>query len=214
MSTFRNSIGAGVMVAATLCALPALAETVSIQPAMHDIAIDNGPADGVFDSILLAVGPGNNGFSDIRYAAEFPLSAIPAGMHIDTATLAMRFANFEGIRSIELAGHAGDGQLAMDDFSANGDLGHGVLLPIGAQSLSFDVTAFLQSVGASAGYAGFNLRETPANAHNFLLFAVDAAQLNVTYSPVPLPSPAVLLAPAVGLLALRRRRVAATLHAG
>lgn len=201
----KQSLRVYVAVAASLLALPVLAAGVSIQPAVHDLAVDNGPADGVFDRAILAVGPGNNGFTEIRYAAEFPLAAIPGGMRIDAATLSTRISNFEGVRSIEIDGYGGDGTLTMADFGANGALGQATLQPGGTQVMDFDVTSFLQGLLGANSYAGFNLRETPPNSHNFVLFAVETAQLKVAYSPVPLPAPAALLAPAVGLLLLRGR---------
>ena len=171
-------------------------------------ATDNGPQDGVFD----AFPPSNfgsvvnNGFTSFRTALEFDISAVPAGYTINAATLTMRVGFVEGTRQIALHGYAGDGTISLGDFSRDGVVDNATLSPAGlsSQTVVFDAKAFLDSlVQGGEAFAGFNLREDPANSSNFLVlfFNMDgptAPRLSV--EAVPEPSAISLFG--VGLLAL------------
>ena len=151
--------------------------------------------------------PGNNGFSDIRYAAEFPLAPLPVGAQVSSAILTTIISNFEGTRAVQLHGYAGDGTVQIVDFAANQLLGQFTAPLIGTQSFALDVTSFIQSLVGNSTFAGFNIREAPANAHNFLLFQSDAVVLTVQYNPAPIPLPGglVMMAPAIVLLTVRKK---------
>ncbi len=195
------------------CAPQTRADSVTIVPTVQNIAIDFGQADGVFDAFYLAAGPGNNGYSDVRYAALLPIGGIPAGSLVTSATLTLLITNPEGTRTFEVHGFAGNGTLQLSDFSLNGLLGSSTLQPIATATFTFDVAAFIQNLlTGGSGFAGINVREFPANSSNFILFSVDAAVLNVQYTPpAPVPEPAsiFLLSSGLALLWSRALRIRA-----
>lgn len=181
-------------------------------------AVDLGPQDGVFDAFTpLNFGSvNNNGFTSFRTAVEFDLSAVPTGAVVNAATLTT-FANVnDGPREIALYGYAGDGSISLADFSLGSLVASATVNPVaGLQTVIFDATAFLDTlVAGNATFAGFNLREDPANSVNLgvMGFMELPARLSIgfTVGAVPAP-PAIWLftSGALGLLLakrLRRRR--------
>jgi hypothetical protein len=132
-------------------------------------ATDDGPQDGVFDAFapLNSGSVNNNGFTSFRTALEFDISAVPAGSMINAATLTMFVGFVEGTRQIALHGYAGDGTISLGDISFDGLVDDATLSPPGSQLVLFDAKAFLESlVKGGQAFAGFNVREDPANSSN------------------------------------------------
>jgi hypothetical protein len=122
------------------------------------------------------------------------------------------FVNFvDGTRQIALNGYAGDGAIQLTDFSQNGLVGNMILNPPGSQSVVFDATSFVAGlVTGGVGFAGFNVREDPANASNFavMFFSTGAApdfgaapELSVDFT-APIPEPNTYALMLTGLLML------------
>jgi hypothetical protein len=152
-------------------------------------ATDQGPQDGVFDAFVPdnLGSVNNNGYTSMRTAFEFSLAAIPPDATIDAAVLTVALSNFEGTRSLQVHGYSGDGTVTLADFARTG-LVASFTAGIGTQSFQFDVTSFIRNLTSTGGsYAGFNVREQPANGSNFtvmnLALAGSPPNLNVTYSP-------------------------------
>jgi len=181
---------AGLLLAVTLTYTQALATVVDLSFVAANTAVDNGPQDGVFDAFVpLNFGSvNNNGWTSFRTAFEFDISAIPAGSTINAATLTM-FVNWvEGTRQIALHGYTGDGAVQLTDFSCNGLVDSTVLSSPSSQYVVFDVTDFIDSlISSGETFAGFNVREEPANTSNFtvLFFNMDETvpRLSVDFTP-------------------------------
>jgi hypothetical protein len=134
--------------------------------------VDDGPQDGIFDSFTISnLGSVvNNGFTSFRTAFEFSLSALPMGSTINSANLTMVLYNYEGTRSIEVHGYTGDGTVQLSDLALNGLVGTASVAPSGVPTLFFDVTRFVADLVSNGGtFAGFNVREEPANTSNFVI---------------------------------------------
>ena len=155
---------------AFLISCTASAEVVFLEPIITGSSRDNGPQDGVFDSISPPPNDRNltnNGFVESRFATEFDLSVIPTGVDIASAKLETCISVFPDQalndpqdREIELHGYAGNSFLELQDFEENGLLQNVTLLPTGGQAVIFDVSTQLlnlRSIGAR--YAGYNIRE-------------------------------------------------------
>jgi len=184
----------------------ALATVVDLSFVAANTAVDNGPQDGVFDDFL----PNNfgsvvnNGWTSFRTAFEFDISSIPAGSTINAATLTMRVNWVEGTRYIALHSYAGDGAVQLADFSRNGLADSIVLYPLGGQYVAFDITEFIRSLISSAKtFAGFNVREDPANTPNYgvLGFNMDATvpRLSVDFVPPGIGGSVTSMSPARGV---------------
>jgi hypothetical protein len=132
------------------------------------------------------------------------------------------YVNFVGdiTREIALYGYTGDGVISLGDFSLGGLVDNVTLNPGAGQTVLFDATSFLDSLVATGpAFAGFNVREDPANPVNagVLAFFLDGAlaprlSINFTARAVPAPPGIWLFGSGVlGLLLvkrLRRRRTA------
>jgi hypothetical protein len=144
--------------------------------------VDDGPQDGIFDSFSIPnLGSvNNNGFTSFRTAFEFSLSALPVGSRINSANLTMVLLNFEGTRSIEVHGYTGDGVVQLSDLALNRLIGTASVGPNGVQTLFFDVTDFVADlVSNSRTFAGFNVREEPANTSNFVIMQLALSNVPV-----------------------------------
>jgi len=184
----------------------ALATVVDLSFVAAATATDYGPQDGVFDAFVpLNFGSvNNNGWTSFRTAFEFDISTIPAGSTINAATLTMRVSWVEGTRYIALHGYAADGAVQLADFSRNRLADSIVLYPSGSQYVVFDVTEFIRSLISSAGaFAGFNVREDPANTPNYTVlgFNMDATvpRLSVDFVPSGLGGSVTSIIPARGV---------------
>ena len=154
---------------------------------------DKGQQDGVFDAFAFSGSVNNNGFTSLRTAFEFSLSGLPTGSTINSANLTMDLRNFEGTRSMQVHGYAGDGTVQLSDFALDGIVGTVSVGPVGTQRLTFDVTSFVAGLVASGQtFAGFNVREEPANTQNFVVMFLELAggflpRLSITFSKVDSP---------------------------
>ena len=138
-------------------------------------AIDKGPQDGIFDEFLVFPNGdqiNNNGFSEIRGAMEFDLSPLSGEVVVETK-LTLTILMFEGSRSFTVHGWPGNGTVELADFALDGLIETEILDPVGQIDLEFDVTDLVQSLlDGGRTFAGFNLREEPANGSNFVVMAV------------------------------------------
>jgi hypothetical protein len=185
----------------------AAATVVELSYTVAATATDDGPQDGVFDAFApFNFGSvNNNGYTSFRTALEFDISAVPAGSVINAATLTIVVGFVEGTRQIALNGYSGSGAISLGDFSLNGLVGNATLNPPGPQTVIFDATVFLESLLTSGeAFAGFNVREDPANPSNFTVFNVldyePRLSIDFVAQAVPEPSPVSLLG--AGLLAI------------
>jgi hypothetical protein len=150
--------------------VPASANVIDLNYVSVATGVDNGPQDGVFDSISpINLGlVNNNGFTSFRTAFEFDLSELPVGFTINSAQLSMALHVDEGTRAIEVHGYAGDGTVQLGDFALNGVVGTAQVNPGPLQFLTFDVTSFVANLVTNGKtFPGFNVREEPANPSNF-----------------------------------------------
>jgi len=168
---------AGLVLASRAAAADLTLNTVSVAT-----AVDLGPQDGAFDLIsTLDLGAvNNNGWTSFRTAFEFGLSGIPAGSAVHSARLTLVMSNFEGERSLEVHGYAGNGMVELDDFARAGRVASAGLGSQGTVTLVMDVSSFVAGLVAEGqGFAGFNVREDPANAANFLVMRLEGLAGNV-----------------------------------
>ena len=151
-------------------------------------ATDQGPQDGVFDSFTPAnLGSvNNNGYTSLRTAFEFSLASIPPNATIDAAVVTVRLYNDPGISSLQLHGYSGDGAVALGDFARDGPVATFSAGTWG-QFFQLDVSTFIAGlITTGSPYAGFNVREQPANGSNATVMGLDVTAwrpvLTVTYS--------------------------------
>lgn len=199
---------AGLLIS-VLIPTQASATVVDFRYTVAGTASDDGPQDGVFDAFspLNFGSVNNNGFASFRTALEFDISAVPAGSEINAATLTIFVGFVEGARQIAVNGYAGDGIISLDDFSLNRLVGDATLNPPGSQAVIFDATAFLERLVTSGEpFAGFNIREDPANPSNFTVFFVldNAPLLSVDFVAQTVPEPSALSLVGASLLVLLR----------
>lgn len=172
-----------ICVSTLLMAGPTSADVVNLKYASIATCVDEGEQDGVCDSFadsnLGSVN--NNGYTSFRTAFEFDLSGLPAGAIVNSATLTMVLTNWEGSRALQARGYAGDGTVHLADCdNLDGLVGTFGVDPSGTQTVTLDVTGFVAGLVAGGGpFAGFNVREEPANASNFLVMSLD-----LQYTPV------------------------------
>jgi hypothetical protein len=171
-----------ICLGALMPAAPASAEVINLNYISVATGVDNGPEDGVFDSFTIynLGSVNNNGWTSFRTAFEFNLSGLPAGFTVNKANLAISIANFDGTRTIGVHGYKGDGTVQLSDFSLNGQVGTATVSPDGSQMFNIDVTDFVANAVANEWtFAGFNVREEPANTSNF-----EIMQLTLTGTPL------------------------------
>ena len=199
-----------------LCALLifALMPAISVQAAGIDLdhvslatGVDIGEQDGVFDNFTIPNegSINNNGWTSFRTGFEFDVAGLPAGS-VESALLTMTIANWEGQRSLEVHGYAGNGVVELSDLALDHLLASTAITPV-FTDLVFDVTSFITDLRASdVAYAGFNLREEPANTANYVVMGlVGNPVLSVEYSePIPEPSTFALMGLGVIGVALAR----------
>lgn len=179
-----------------LGATAARADAVALSPMVFETGRDNGPADGVFDGILWGNAGliNNNGYSDDRAGVEFALPDLPAGSTINSAVLSLGIQAVEGPRSVQIHGYAGDGAIGLADFAQDGLIGSGSVGPGGTAPmrgglylLEFDVTPLLEELwAAGGGFAGFNVRESPANTFGYTVMFTSALTNPVCDCPLKL----------------------------
>jgi hypothetical protein len=156
-------------------------------PSVSGSAVDQGPADGQFDNFLVGLAINNNGFSEFRSAFEFDLSAIPQSAVISSAIVSFDISDSEGARTIEAHGFFGTGVLMLSSFAQDGLLGSGDFQP-GNAPFVLDVTTFIAQTVSAGAFAGFGLREVPANCCNYLVMsAASQPQLDITLADIPEP---------------------------
>jgi hypothetical protein len=173
-----------ICVGALLRATPAQADVLNLNFVSVNTGVDNGPQDGIFDAFApFNLGSvNNNGFTSFRTAFEFSVSGLPVGSTVNSAKLTMALTNFEGMRAIEVHGYAGNGTVQLSDLALNGLVATASASAGGTQAFIFDVTSFVSDLAAGGGtFAGFNVREEPANASNFLV-------MNLALTGVPVLS--------------------------
>jgi hypothetical protein len=153
------------------------ATTVYVYPAAVKSATDEGPQDGVFDVEYTPVPPyliNNNGWTSLATALEFDLSAIPADVTIVSAQLTVGVGTIEGNRSLAISGYSGSGSAALADFSAGALLAEKSVPAGGTSTFTLDVTTFVADlIGGGHAFAGFNLRESPANAYGWQVMVMN-----------------------------------------
>jgi PEP-CTERM motif len=192
---------------------PAVAAQITFSPVVFEAAVDDGPEDGIFDAFVDAsqVGSVNdNGFTSFRTAFEFSLEGIPVESTINSATLMFRLQNSEGTRGVRVDGYAGDGAPNLTDFGLDNLLGSVSIGPDPFFPVNLDTTNFVSALFANGdGFAGFDVREDPANTSNFLVMFLDPrfVSLSVDYTaPAPVPEPASLTLLGLGIAGMGARR--------
>lgn len=160
------------------------AEVLNLKYASIATCVDEGPQDGICDSFLDLSNLGlvnNNGYTSFRTAFEFDLSGLPAGAIVNSASLTMVLTNWEGTRALQAHGYAGDGTVQLSDCdNLDGLVGTFGVDPIGTQTVTLDVTGFVAGLFAGGcPFAGFGVREEPANTSNFTVMSLDGQ-----YTPV------------------------------
>jgi hypothetical protein len=170
-----------ICVSTLLLAGPTSADVVSLKYASIATCVDEGQQDGICDSFapynLGSVT--NNGYTSFRTAFEFDLSGLPAGAIVNSATVTMVSSNWEGTRSLQAHGYAGDGTVQLGDCdNVDGLVGTFGVDPSGTQTVILDVTGFVAGLVASGGhFAGFNLREEPPSSGMVIFFDVASTPL-------------------------------------
>jgi hypothetical protein len=177
-----------VTLRALLVAAPAQADVTNLNFVSVATGLDRGPQDGIFDVFTIPnLGSvNNNGFASFRTAVEFSLADLPTGSTINAAELTVVLSNFEGTRSIEVHGYAGDGTVQLSDLALNGLVGTASVDAGGTQTFVLDATSFVTDLVANGEtFAGFNVREEPANASNFTVMSLEligAPVLSIRFS--------------------------------
>ena len=185
----------------------ASATVVDLSYAVAATAVDDGPQDGVFDAFTpLNFGSvNNNGYTSLRTALEFDISAVPAGSVVNAATLTIFVGFVEGTRQIALNGYSGNGAISLSDFALNGLVGNATLNPPRPGTVIFDATALLEGLLTGREvFAGFNIREDPANLSNFTVFNVldVAPRLSIDFVAQAVPEPSAISLLGASLLAV------------
>lgn len=135
------------------------------------LSIGNGGADGevgagfqTFDggttwSPVGYCATGSDG-TENRFALEFPLTDLPTGATISSASLALRTAGYVVAKQTAIYGYAGDGSITAADVTVSGTP---VLFTptTDSERESHDVTSLLTSDVVDSGWAGFSLRQSP-----------------------------------------------------
>jgi hypothetical protein len=185
-------------------ASPAHAALIVLTPTDFATGGDVGPQDGVYDVFVPFPGSvNNNGFTSLTTAMEFSLGAIPTGSTINSATLTTFIANFEGARSLQINGYAGDGAVQLVDFSIENIVANFNIGP-SPTPLVADTTNLVANILAGNGqFAGFNVQEDPPNVANFTVMFMQQplTTLAIDYTPpVTVPEPASVALIGVGLV--------------
>lgn len=191
--------------ASLLALIPCQAAFAAIlDPVDAASGIDWGPKDGVYDAF---VNPGNlslvdNGFTEIRFAAEFDLTGLPP-------VLSAKLQFYRAFESavVDIYGYAGDGTVSLADIGTTSLLLVDDLLVSGPGQLggcddicvSVDVTSFVQS--GAEGFVGFSWDEESART---LTNIYPGVRLSVELAPEP--STWGLFSMGVLALAVSRRR--------
>ncbi len=164
-----------------LLAGPMSADVVNLKYASIATCVDEGQQDGVCDSFTdLNLGSvTNNGYTSFRTAFEFDLSGLPAGAIVNSATVTMVLSNFEGVRTLQAHGYAGDGTVRLSDCdNLDGLVGTFGVDPSGTQTVTLDVTGFLAGLAASGRhFAGLGLREEPPSIGSVIFLEVVSTPL-------------------------------------
>lgn len=203
-------------------AQPASAATVTLN-AIGAGGIDTG-VNGVFDQLVtgpLAYATGRDGLgAERRWAMEFDLSSLPSGAVVNSVTLTLRASTGSAVGQTGLSGYSGNGSMSLADMTAGSLLS--TFTPATFSIFSVDVSAFVTGlVGLDVDWAGFNLRQTPLEAVGSGLGHLwngpdnfPAPSLVIDYTAptafVPEPASTLLVAIALGGLALVRRRATHT----
>lgn len=168
------------------------AMTIDLNFTASNTAKDNGPQDGVFDAFSpIDFGAvNNNGFTSFRTAMEFALPTIPPGAGILDSMLTFSFGFIEGVRQIALYGYTGDGSIQLTDMSSGVLLGSTTLFPSNSQTVVFDTTLFMKLLySGGSTFAGFNVREEPANSSNFTVLHMTMSGANQPQLALTVPIP-------------------------
>ena len=206
----RRFLGASLAAVLLVPAFSAHAGTAVLVPASLASAIDNGPADGAFDSFTGEGSINNNGFTELRTNMEFDLAGLTPGS-VGSATLTFTLTAFEGVRQLEVHGGGGDGSVDLADFSLDGLIEAIVLDTTSASvvSYSIDVTMAVQAaLLGGASHVAFGVRESPANSANFdvIFMEIFGPGPQLTVTAVPLPAAGALMPAALVLVGLARGR--------
>jgi hypothetical protein len=196
---------------------PAHASLLKVGP-VQDQSANDANRDGVWDTLnpanenVLLVYNGGQSYN-FRVAMEFPIAGIPAGYHVDLATLFLKYDGAGGheAKAMRVNGYAGNGVLTLADFNVPTNPVAPLqesFAPPGGQYL-IDVTAFVQSlVDRHVFYAGFMLENIEV-IQTALLPSEDPnpanrPSLSVTFS-IPLP-PGLVPGALVGAAIVARKR--------
>ena len=173
------------------------ADVVNLKVASVATGVDNGPQDGIFDSFTaLNLGSvNNNGYTSFRTAYEFDLTGVPTS--INSAKLTVVLSNYEGARSLAVHGYTGTGVVQLGDFSVNHLLASTTVASGSGQRLVLDVTDFVTDLLANHdSFAGFSLREDPANTLNYLVMFLGGQEyywtvptLSIDFTTIPSNQP-------------------------
>lgn len=161
-----------ICLGALFLAAPAQADVINLNFVSVATGVDDGPQDGVYDSFTIPnLGSVvNNGWTSFRTAFEFSLSDLPSGSTINSVNITIALGSIQGTRAIEVHGYGGNGTVQLSDFALNGLVGTASISEGVPQTYIFDVTSFVTDLVANGGaFAGFSVREEPANTSNFLV---------------------------------------------